>query len=84
MPLPYDVSLTDAIARLGPGQDVHTFIQAGPVLVGADWSGEDVIAAMRQYGVQNAGEQACRMGHTLVIIRGSEPVFIEAMPESPV
>jgi hypothetical protein len=75
------VSLEEAVRRLGDAARIHTFVQAGFALVGADWHREEVIDIMRKHGVENSGEAATAMGHTLVVRRPSGPLFIEAGPE---
>lgn len=80
------VSIEDAIERIGPHAQIHTFMQAGPMLVGADHQRRRLITAMRRYGVEESGPQACEMGHTLVIVAyptpdgGTTPLWIEAKP----
>lgn len=84
------VTVEAALARLviqegydagsGPGQCVHVFRAGGPILVGAHWYLDGVRAAMERYGVEEAGEQAAGMGHTLVVIDDVGPAFLEARP----
>lgn len=82
------VSVDEAVRRIGDSAKVHTFMQAGGgMLVGADRSRHSLIDDMAAYGVENAGEAACAMGHTLVIRDyplgggGTTPLFIEAAPD---
>lgn len=81
------VPLDEAIRRIGDGEMIHTFMDAPFGLIGADHERERLIEQMRKYGVENAGEAASAMGHTLVIVRypldGSRttPLFIEAKAE---
>lgn len=78
------VPLSDAIERIGSDPYVHTFMQASNALIGADHGRCDVIAAMTKFGVEESGEQASAMGHTLVIVKyplgGGRftPLFIQA------
>jgi hypothetical protein len=57
-------------------------MQGGFAVIGCDHSRDGLIASMRECGVEESGESACRMGHTLVIVNynGSGPLFIEARP----
>lgn len=77
---PRAVPIEEAIERIGRGKHVHTFMQGGGALIGADHSRSDLIAAMKKYGVEEAGDQARAMKHTLVIREygGHGPLFIEA------
>lgn len=85
----FAVAIEDAVARLviqedydagnGPGPCVHTFRQGGPALLGAHWYLDDLRAAMERYGVEDSGEAAASMGHSLVIVDDTGlPLFIEA------
>lgn len=56
---------------------VHTFIQGGPMLIGADWLLSDVEEEASRYGIEESGEAATAMSHGLVIPRPSDPVFLE-------
>lgn len=79
------VPIDEAIARLGDGDEIHTFMNPnGGMLFGADHSRAHLIEAMRRDGVEEAGEAACAMRHTLVIVRyqpTGAPLFIEAAPQ---
>lgn len=76
------VPIEEAIARMGDGECVHTFRSAPFGLLGADWTRERLIDAMRKGVVVEAGPQACAMGHTLAIENhGGSPLFIEAKPQ---
>lgn len=79
------LTFEEAIAMLPSGDMIHTFVQVGPVLVGADWARERIYEAIRKYGIELAGRAATGSGHGLVIIREGEfdklgipaaPVFI--------
>jgi hypothetical protein len=68
------VPIAEAIKRIGKGRDIHTmFNPRMNVLIGADWSRQDVIAAMRKHGVEESGPDATDMGHPLVIRRYKLP-----------
>jgi hypothetical protein len=82
------VPIEEAIQRIGKKHSVHTFMQGGFALLGADHDRAGLIDAMRLHGVEEAGEVACAMGHTLVIVKyptlGDDvtPLFIEAKPRT--
>ena len=48
--------------------EIHTFIQTGPCLIGADWPAEEVRARVENARVCIAGETARGMGHGIAII----------------
>lgn len=78
------IPVDEAIKRLPTGVRVHTFRSNGMGLIGADWSRSELITAMIQFGVEEAGDGASAMGHTLVLIDDHGPLFIEATrPERP-
>ena len=60
----------------GPEPHVHTFRQAGPALLGAHWTMEQVEQSIDQFGIEEAGDAANEMGHGLVIIDGTGPCFL--------
>jgi hypothetical protein len=88
----YAISVDEAVERLviqpdydpgdGPQPGVHTFRSAPFGLLGAHWSVESARAAMERHGVEEAGEQARQMGHGLVVIDSTGPVFFEARDPS--
>ncbi len=61
------VPFEQAVAMLPEGDPIHTFRQAGNVLLGADWPREDIIDLMRDKTVEKTGEIATRMGHGLAV-----------------
>ena len=67
-------------ALMPPGDDVHTLIQAGSALIGADWSRSQILAAAASGGAELAGESATAMNHGIVIWQGDgddmTPVFV--------
>jgi hypothetical protein len=81
----YRISKEDALKRLdinpdydqgdGPQPHVHTIRQGGPMLVGANWTMDQVEKAIDKYGIEEAGEEAEGMGHGLVLIDDAGPVF---------
>lgn len=68
-------------AMMPEGEYVHTFVQAGQMLLGADWKRAEILAAAREHGAELSGEQATAMKHGAVILepkRGA--VFIATNP----
>jgi len=79
------VPIDEAIARLRPETgDVHTFVNpAMNMLLGADHNRDTLIAKMRDGVVEEAGGEACNMGHCLVLLDYLGPgkhLFIESAP----
>lgn len=78
------VPIEEAIRRIGNEKYIHTFMNSAFAIIGADHDRTDLIAMMRKHGVEDAGEGASGMGHTLVIVNypldGTRvtPLFIEA------
>jgi hypothetical protein len=75
----------EAVALLPDGEQIHTFIQAGPAIIGADWERADVLALLRRTGRREVtGEAAQGMGHGLAasLPVTDEPLFIETRTAS--
>jgi hypothetical protein len=86
-PVPIEV----AIARLTVDAEgeVHTFLQgraAIVMLVGMSYPLDEIVRMMREHGVEEAGDAASALDHTLVIVDGlPSPLFIAASrPPEPV
>jgi len=72
------VTLDEAIRRIGPASDIHTFRTSSNMLVGCDWDRKEVIAYIQTHGVEESGSIMSSMGHTLVAnAEGDDPLFIE-------
>lgn len=73
----------EAIALLPEGDEVHTFIQSGAMLIGADWPRGDVVELITaRGGASRSGPMATSMSHGLVVERsGDRPLFIETREE---
>lgn len=66
-----------AEALLPAGDEVHVFLNQAPnIIVGADWSRDEVLGLLRGYRSELSGAMATRMGHGIGLIRGNERVFI--------
>ena len=59
---------------------VHTFVDGGIALIGADWSLEELRQQAARYPMQMAGPGATRMHHGVVLVRPDKDggsVFLE-------
>ena len=75
---PEYLTYDEAVALLPDGEQIHTFLDGGLALIGADWDRQqvlDLLAATSQREVTGPGAQS--MGHGLAAYRDGEPVFIE-------
>lgn len=61
-----ELSFDEAVALLPDRETVHTFLQ-GACVLGADWTRDQTLEAIRERGVQLAGPIATEMHHGLVI-----------------
>lgn len=62
------ISFDEAVKRLPEGGHVHTFRQAGPVLLGCDYDRESLLAAMKVApNIEVPGPAAQAMKHGLAI-----------------
>ena len=71
----------DAILLLPDSETIHTFRNAGMILVGCDWDRSKIVEAMERYGVELAGETAASMNHGLCLNDGSW-LFIQTRPNA--
>lgn len=71
------LSFEEAEKLLPRGESVHTYRQAGYVLLGADWGREDLLALMRGHEIRVAGPHAQALGHGLVVHDEAGSLFIE-------
>lgn len=70
----------EAVALLPDGERIHTFMQADPVLLGADWDRAEILELLRQADpeIEVTGPEAQSVGHGLAAYDADgEPVFIE-------
>lgn len=74
------LTVEEALARLAPeGDSIHTFVQGGPALIGADWPRQAIEDLIREKGgAEETGDAAQAMGHGLAVMRDDGPLFIEA------
>lgn len=69
----------DAAALLPDGEEIHTFLDGGVALIGADWNRDQILALLRTGNPELSGPAATGMGHGIVAFRNgdrSKPVFI--------
>ena len=75
----------EAVALLPDGDTVHTFMQAGPVLIGADWERAKILELLRLAGpeIELAGPAAQDTGHGMAAYDADgTAVFIETRKAS--
>jgi hypothetical protein len=66
------------------GEQVHTFMQGGFTLIGADWDRSSILKTAKENGAELSGEQATAMKHGAVTwTEDGSPVFIETLRPSP-
>lgn len=70
------LSTEQAIELLPDGEAIHTFRQSPLCLIGADWTRQQVVAAIGRWGAELSGPAATKAGHGLVVIDDQGPVFI--------
>ena len=77
----------EAISILPEGDYIHTFIENGIAMIGADWSREEVIDKLnRSDTIEITGENARNLGHGLAAYNDnikyqSDVLFIETDKE---
>ena len=75
------LTFDEAMALVPEGDAVHTFSNPAPgVMVGADWSRQQIIDAIRQNGAELAGATARNFGHGLCLV--GQRLFIATRPLS--
>jgi hypothetical protein len=71
-----------AVAMLPDGDTIHTFLNPGAVLIGADWDREQVLDLLKTGKPELAGEMATRMDHGLAVVRENGPVWIQTKKDA--
>ena len=73
------LSYDEAVALLPDGDSVHTLLDGGFALIGADWDRADILALLETTARREVtGAAAQSMGHGLAAYRADgKPVFIE-------
>ncbi len=79
-----DETLTyeEAVAMLPDDDRIHTYVQGGPCLIGADWDREDILSLIREQGARLTGPDASSRKHGLAVLRRSGPLFIETKSDT--
>ena len=76
------LSYDEAVALLPEGERIHTILDSGIALLGADWDREQVLGLLRTTDRREVtGPAAQAMGHGLAAFRDGVPVFIETRSE---
>jgi len=75
------VDFDQAVAMLPDGNYIHTFRQAGPALIGANWSREKMLNWLKAHPVELAGSMATAMKHGLVGSDDHGQLFIATKPQ---
>jgi len=70
------LTVEQAEAMLPDGDDIHTFRNAGSILVGADWRRARILEVLRQYRPELSGPTATSMNHGLCVIDENGPLWI--------
>ncbi len=73
------LSKSDALNLIGKRDPVHVFLNPNGMLVGADWSMEEIDKLLSEATLIEVGGNYCvSMGHPVVAIKEGRPHFIEA------
>lgn len=72
------ISPDEAIALLPDGDDIHTFMNPGGMLIGCDISRAAIIKKFNEHPdkIEIGGETARRMKHAIIVIQENGPLFI--------
>lgn len=82
---PEILTYEEAVALLPDGDSIHTFLDGGIAIIGADWERTAVLALLREAGpqIEVTGPAAQSVGHGLAAYRADgTPVFIETRKAS--
>jgi hypothetical protein len=78
------LSYDEAVALLPDDEQIHTFVDGGLALIGADWDREDILKLLRETERREVtGPAAQAMGHGMAAYREAGPVFIETKASTP-
>ena len=70
-----------AISMLPDGDSVHTIVQCGFGLIGADWSKEKMLSTIDKHRFELSGKITTSMGHGMTFRNGTGYVFVETKKE---
>lgn len=74
------ITAEQAISALSNDESIHTFRNPRGMLIGADWSREELVKALQEAGpesIEIGGESCMKMDHGLILHSGG-PLFIES------
>lgn len=76
------ITFEEAVKMLPDGDYVHTFRSSAPgIVIGADWSREDLLEKMKKAGLELSGAAATAMKHGIALIDDQGPLFIATKGE---
>lgn len=76
------ITFEEAVKMLPDGDAVHTFRSPAPgLMIGADWSREDLLEKMKKAGLELSGTAATAMKHGIALIDDQGPLFIATKGE---
>ena len=73
----HHLTVHEAIEMLPDLDMIHTFRGAPGCLLGADWTRDDLLKAIRDCKCEIGGETCQAMNHGLVVWVDSDPLFVE-------
>ncbi len=71
------VTAEQALSMLPDGDVIHTFRSTNYTLVGADWSREEIVAAIQKYECELGGDMCRSMKHGLAVHTAKLPLFVQ-------
>jgi pyruvoyl-dependent arginine decarboxylase (PvlArgDC) len=76
------LTIEQAISLLPDSEDVHTFLNPGGMLVGADHGREGLLEEIAAADSREiAGDMARGMGHAMVVTTGTRRLFVATVEE---
>lgn len=72
------LTFEEAVSLLPEGETIHTFI-SGPVLIGADWSREDILDKLYKSTIELTGPNARGMGHGIAAYKFGSKYYEELL-----
>jgi hypothetical protein len=81
---PQELTYSEAVALLPDGDEIHTVVQLGSILLGADWDRADILELLRTSPrLDVTGPAAQASGHGLAAQRDDgRPLFIETREQA--
>lgn len=76
------INFDEAVQMLPEGEYVHTFRNAGFMMLGADWPRDRLMAAMQESQIFVSGDVAQSMNHGIAIKNDGGFLFIETKPDA--